>query len=75
MIGLSLIATPANTDSTISLAFQVGETHAFITRTCPCNVYSLNPHFYVRKLGFAGVYLFFSSPEPSGSQGELIGWP
>ena len=38
-------------------------TYAFnfetITKTCPCNVYPLEPHFYIVKLGFAGVYLFF----------------
>ena len=27
--------------------------------TCPCNVYPLEPHFYIAKLGYAGVYLFF----------------
>ena len=26
--------------------------------TCPCNVYPLEP-FYIAKLGYAGVYLFF----------------
>ena len=26
--------------------------------TCPCNVYSLTPHFYIVKLGFTGVYIF-----------------
>ena len=31
----------------------------FIRKTCPCNEYSLKPHFYIAKLGFAGVYLFF----------------
>ena len=31
----------------------------FITKTCPCNVYPLEPHFYIAKLGYAGVYLFF----------------
>ena len=31
-----------------------------ITKTCPCNVYTLKPHFYIEKMGFAGVYLFFS---------------
>ena len=31
----------------------------FIMKTCPCNVYPLEPHFYVAKLGYAGVYLFF----------------
>ena len=30
-----------------------------IKKTCPCNVYPLEPHFYMEKLGFAGVYLFF----------------
>ena len=31
----------------------------FIRKTCPCNEYPLKPHFYIEKLGFAGVYLFF----------------
>ena len=26
--------------------------------TCPCNVYPLITHFYIAKLGFAGLYLF-----------------
>ena len=30
-----------------------------IKKTCPCNVYPLEPHFYIAKLGYAGVYLFF----------------
>ena len=30
-----------------------------ITKTCPCNIYPLEPHFYIAKLGYAGVYLFF----------------
>ena len=30
-----------------------------IRKTCPCNEYPLKPHFYLVKLGFAGVYLFF----------------
>ena len=30
-----------------------------IRKTCPCNVYTLEPHFYIVKLGYAGVYLFF----------------
>ena len=33
-------------------------------------------HFYIANLGYAGVSVpIFSSPEPLGSQGELIGWP
>ena len=31
-----------------------------IRKTCPCNEYPRNPHYYIEKLGFAGVYLFFS---------------
>ena len=31
----------------------------YITITCPCNVYSLISHFYLAKLGYAGLYLFF----------------
>ena len=30
-----------------------------IEKTCPRNVYPLRPHFYIAKLGYAGVYLFF----------------
>ena len=30
-----------------------------IRKTCPCNGYPLKPHFYIVKLGYAGVYLFF----------------
>ena len=31
-----------------------------ITKTGPCNVYPLEPHFYIAKLGYAGVYLFLA---------------
>ena len=31
----------------------------FFRKTCPCNIYPLIPHFYIVKLGFTGVYLFF----------------
>ena len=30
-----------------------------IMKTYPCNVYPLIPHFYIAKLGYAGVNLFF----------------
>ena len=30
-----------------------------IMQTCPCNVYPLEPHFYIAKPGYAGVFLFF----------------
>ena len=30
-----------------------------ISKTSPCNEYPLEPHFYIVKLGYPGVYLFF----------------
>ena len=33
--------------------------HMTIWKTCPCNIYPLIHHFYIAKLGYAGVYLFF----------------
>ena len=30
-----------------------------IRKTCPCNEYPLLPHFYIVKLEYTGVYLFF----------------
>ena len=30
-----------------------------IRKTYPCNVYPLEPQFYIAKLGYAGVYLIF----------------
>ena len=36
-----------------------GFEHHCITKTCPCNVYPLIPHFYIVKLGYAGECLFF----------------
>ena len=30
-----------------------------IRKTCPCNVYPLESHFYIVKMGFAMLYLFF----------------
>ena len=39
---------------------QDSKNHASdIRKTCPSNVYPLEPHFYIAKLGYAGVYLFF----------------
>ena len=31
----------------------------YITKISPYNVYPLEPHFYIAKLGYVGVYLFF----------------
>ena len=33
--------------------------HECITRTCLYNVDPLEPHFYIVKLGFTGVYIIF----------------
>ena len=30
-----------------------------IMKTCQCNCIPLEPHFYIAKLGYVGVYLFF----------------
>ena len=35
------------------------ERRVCIRKTCPCIEYLLEPHFYIAKLGYAGVYLFF----------------
>ena len=40
----------------LDIAFDVV---LIIRKTCPCNVHPLKPHFYIAKLGYAGVYLFF----------------
>ena len=29
-----------------------------IMLTCPCDLYTLTPHFYIVKLGLTGVYVF-----------------
>ena len=44
-------------ESVVLLASHCPDFH--IRKTCPCNVYPLKPHFYIEKLGYAGVYLFF----------------
>ena len=28
-------------------------------KTYPCNLFPLKPHFYIEKLGFAGIHLIF----------------
>ena len=60
--------------------FEVGNPPVYNTNITPQEYMSMKnipPHtpFYIAKLEYAGLYLFFSSPEPLGSQGELIGWP
>ena len=31
----------------------------YIRKSCPRNIYPLKPHFYIVKLGFARVHIFF----------------
>ena len=37
----------------------VSPSEPHIMKTCPCNEYPLTPHFYLVKLGFIGVFIFF----------------
>ena len=48
-------------NSSYHIAFLrlIVRTVSFIRLTCPCNVHPLSPHFYIVKLGFTGVYIFF----------------
>ena len=43
----------------VQFIVQLRGTARAIRKTCPCNEYPLKPHFYIVKLGYAGVYLFF----------------
>ena len=45
--------------SICTTAFACYSVSLIIRKTCPCNEYPLEPHFYIAKLGYAGVYLFF----------------
>ena len=42
-----------------SLNFFKHQVEKRIRKTCPCNIYPRKSHFYIAKLGFEGVYLFF----------------
>ena len=46
-----------------------------IRKTCPSNVYPPHTPLLYSKTGVRRGIPIFSSPEPLGSQGELIGWP
>ena len=43
----------------ISEYLKTQDNQTCIRKTCPCNEYPLKPHFYIVKLGYAGVDLFF----------------
>ena len=38
---------------------QKGGFQWIIRITCPCNEHPLTPHFYIEKVGFTRVYIFF----------------
>ena len=50
-------------DGEINVSKVAGREHSSVThiirKTFPCNIYPLIPYFYIAKLGYAGVYLFF----------------
>ena len=54
---LQMVTTMSTFDSEHSAEPENSARH--IRKTCPGNVYPLKPHFYIAKLGYAGVYYFF----------------
>ena len=57
-----VIFTPAKNGCILHWrVFVMTDVHniGFIMITQPCKLYLLAPHFYVVKLGFTGVYIFF----------------
>ena len=38
---------------------EIGSLCALISITSPCNEHPLTPHFYIEKVGFTRVYIFF----------------
>ena len=48
-------------DETLQKAtLQKAASHLGLIRiTCPCNEHRLTPHFYIEKVGFTRVYIFF----------------
>ena len=43
-------------DRQFPVRFPISVLH--IRKTCPCNIYPLIPHFYIAKLGYAGIYMY-----------------
>ena len=57
-----IIQSPSTMQSLLSMysaRHTNTQTEILIRKTCPCNEYPLIPHFYIEKLGYARVYLFF----------------
>ena len=51
-----IITTFAGLEASVDIRSGIGIT---IRITCPCDLYTLTPHFYIVKLGCTGVYIFF----------------
>ena len=59
LISTEAICAHGQHRSVVPLLLSPGKCNLFITKTCPCKVYPPEPHFYIVKLGYVGVYLFF----------------
>ena len=44
---------------TLDFIYDISSVWLASVATRPCNVHPLTPHFYIVKLGFTGVYIFF----------------
>ena len=55
--------TEGQGESSIAPLFQNGaiimQYYFVIRKTCPCNIYPLEPHFYIANLGYCRGILFF----------------
>ena len=61
-VGTLVLCIHDSVDFWIEVSFQqwcLCNLSVTIRKTCPCNIYPLKPHFYIAKLGYAGVYIFF----------------
>ena len=72
LISTEAICAHGQHRSVVPLLLSPGKCNLFITKTCPCEVYPPEPHFYIVKLGYAGVYLFLAHLSRRLT-GELIG--
>ena len=70
------IRVSRNAKCDFEITTSVNSSSLYIMKTCPCNVYPLEPHVYIVKLGCAGVYPFFLLAHLSRRlTGELIVYP
>ena len=47
-----------NLEISFRVSLDIGMLEVLITKTFPCNMYLLEPHFYIAKLGYAGYTCF-----------------